>query len=188
MIYCYFQYNSIRFFSYKCAFTNCKKHFVTTLKGRAQQTSVAVSAPGQAREDWKVLRALSEVVLWLVMLQNIQLFIFSLFNASSPFYTIPYFSLIPISPSFLFFSLLFLHKNHKSPHHHRHTKVCGYPLPYDTMEGVRERLAEVAPNLVQYGHLEEANYFKQASELAKVVWLLCGYCVVAVWLLCGCVA
>lgn len=86
------------------AYTEKNATYVNT-EGRAQQTSVAVSAPGQAREDWKVLRALSE--------------------------------------------------------------VCGYPLPYDTMEGVRERLAEVAPNLVQYGHLEEANYFKQASELAK---------------------
>ena len=31
------------------------------LPGRAQQTAIAVSPPGQAREDWKVLRALSEV-------------------------------------------------------------------------------------------------------------------------------
>lgn len=30
-------------------------------EGRAQQTRVAVSSPGQAREDWQVIRALSEV-------------------------------------------------------------------------------------------------------------------------------
>lgn len=32
------------------------------LEGRAQQTQKAVFAPGDAREDWKILRALSEVV------------------------------------------------------------------------------------------------------------------------------
>lgn len=32
------------------------------LEGRAQQTTKAVFAPGEAKEDWKVLRALSEVV------------------------------------------------------------------------------------------------------------------------------
>lgn len=31
-------------------------------EGRAQQTLVAVTAPGLAREDWKIIRALSEVV------------------------------------------------------------------------------------------------------------------------------
>ena len=30
-------------------------------EGRAQLTRLAVSSPGQAREDWKILRALSEV-------------------------------------------------------------------------------------------------------------------------------
>ena len=77
------------------------------------------------------------------------------------------------------------------------SQVCGYPLPYDSLDGVRERLGEVAPNLVQYGKVEEANYFKQASELTQVcgvrqvaisgcvaLWL-CGF--VAVWWLpCGC--
>lgn len=31
-------------------------------EGRAQQTLVAVSPPGLAREDWKIIRALSEVL------------------------------------------------------------------------------------------------------------------------------
>lgn len=31
-------------------------------EGRAQQTLIAVTAPGLAREDWKVIRAVSEVV------------------------------------------------------------------------------------------------------------------------------
>lgn len=36
------------------------------------------------------------------------------------------------------------------------------------MDEVRDRLAEVSPNLVRYDDVEEANYFKQANELAKV--------------------
>lgn len=31
------------------------------LQGRTQQTAVAVTPPGNAREDWKIIRALSEV-------------------------------------------------------------------------------------------------------------------------------
>lgn len=30
-------------------------------EGRAQESRVAVSAPGEAKEDWKIIRALSEV-------------------------------------------------------------------------------------------------------------------------------
>lgn len=41
-------------------------------------------------------------------------------------------------------------------------------LPYDTLDEVRSRLAEVSPNLIRYEDMEEANYFKQANELAKV--------------------
>lgn len=36
------------------------------------------------------------------------------------------------------------------------------------MDEVRDRLAEVSPSLVRYDDVEEANYFKQANELAKV--------------------
>ena len=42
------------------------------------------------------------------------------------------------------------------------------PLPYDTLTEIRSRLEDVAPNLTRYGEAEEANYFKQANELAKV--------------------
>lgn len=34
---------------------------------------------------------------------------------------------------------------------------------------MRNRLGEVSPNLVRYDDVEEANYFQQASELAKLV-------------------
>ena len=58
-------------------------------EGRLQYTKTAVVAPGEARDDWKVLRALSEVM--------------------------------------------------------------GKPLPYDTLYEVRERIAEIAPNMNTIG-------------------------------------
>ncbi|XP_030637496.1 NADH-ubiquinone oxidoreductase 75 kDa subunit, mitochondrial [Chanos chanos] len=88
------------------AYTEKCGTYVNT-EGRAQQTRVAVTAPGLAREDWKIIRAVSE--------------------------------------------------------------LAGVTLPYDTLDEVRDRLAEVAPNLVRYDDVEEANYFKQANELAMSV-------------------
>lgn len=45
-------------------------------------------------------------------------------------------------------------------------------LPYDTLDEVRDRLAEVSPSLVRYDHVEEANYFSQAHELSMVSFFL----------------
>ncbi len=45
------------------AYTEKNATFVNT-EGRAQMTQVAVTAPGMAREDWKIIRALSEV--WII--------------------------------------------------------------------------------------------------------------------------
>lgn len=42
------------------AYTEKVATYVNT-EGRAQQSQAAVSAPGNAREDWKIIRALSEV-------------------------------------------------------------------------------------------------------------------------------
>lgn len=42
------------------AYTEKSATYVNT-EGRAQQTKVAVTPPGLAREDWKIIRALSEV-------------------------------------------------------------------------------------------------------------------------------
>lgn len=81
-------------------------------EGRAQQTLPAVTPPGLAREDWKIIRALSEVV--------------------------------------------------------------GAKLPYDTLDEIRFRLEEVAPHFTRYGSAENANYFRQAGELAKVGGLFGG--------------
>ncbi|PIK41597.1 putative NADH-ubiquinone oxidoreductase 75 kDa subunit, mitochondrial-like [Apostichopus japonicus] len=42
------------------AYTEKDATYINT-EGRAQQTKLAVSPPGYAREDWKIIRALSEV-------------------------------------------------------------------------------------------------------------------------------
>ncbi len=42
------------------AYTEKNSTYVNT-EGRAQQTRLAVTPPGMAREDWKIIRALSEV-------------------------------------------------------------------------------------------------------------------------------
>ncbi|KAG5865064.1 hypothetical protein JTB14_006744 [Gonioctena quinquepunctata] len=86
------------------AYTEKQATYVNT-EGRAQQTLLAVSPPGRAREDWKIIRALSEIV--------------------------------------------------------------GAKLPYDNLNEIRDRLDEVAPHLTRYGLAEDANYFKQAEQLAK---------------------
>lgn len=36
------------------------------IEGRAQQTRVAVTPPGMARDDWKILRAISEVCVHMI--------------------------------------------------------------------------------------------------------------------------
>ncbi len=41
-------------------------------------------------------------------------------------------------------------------------------MPYEKLSEIRARLDEVAPNLTKYGDVEDANYFKQAQELAAV--------------------
>ncbi|MGH0121953.1 UNVERIFIED_CONTAM: hypothetical protein FKN15_077434 [Acipenser sinensis] len=53
-----------------------------------------------------------------------------------------------------------------SPNLVRYDDLAGVNLPYDTLDEVRNRLEEVSPNLVRYDDVEEANYFKQATELS----------------------
>jgi len=86
------------------AYTEKQGTYVNT-EGRAQQTLPALNPPGMARVDWKIIRAISEVL--------------------------------------------------------------GETLPYDTIQQIRGRLTEVAPNLTRYGLVEEANYFAQAAQLAS---------------------
>ncbi|XP_003743952.1 NADH-ubiquinone oxidoreductase 75 kDa subunit, mitochondrial [Galendromus occidentalis] len=85
-----------------CAYTEKQATYVNT-EGRTQQTFPAVTPPGLAREDWKIIRALSE--------------------------------------------------------------FAGVGLPYDNIEELRGRMSEIAPNLVKYSVVEEANYFAQAGPL-----------------------
>lgn len=42
------------------AYTEKQATYVN-MEGRAQQTLTAITPPGLAREDWKIIRALSEV-------------------------------------------------------------------------------------------------------------------------------
>ncbi len=46
------------------------------------------------------------------------------------------------------------------------SQVIGETLPYDTLQEVRGRLSEVAPNLTRYGLVEEANFFKESADFA----------------------
>ena len=49
------------------AYTEKTATYVNT-EGRAQQTQAALVPPGMAREDWKIIRALSEVgIYWVSM-------------------------------------------------------------------------------------------------------------------------
>ena len=64
--------------------------------GRPQQTRSMQSPPGFAREDWMILRALSEEI--------------------------------------------------------------GSPLPYDSLDELRTRIAELAPHLVKFDHIESSGF------------------------------
>ncbi|XP_053610402.1 NADH-ubiquinone oxidoreductase 75 kDa subunit, mitochondrial [Plodia interpunctella] len=86
------------------AYTEKRATYVNA-EGRAQQALPAVAPPGLARDDWKIIRALSEVV--------------------------------------------------------------GERLPYDNLDEVRGRLAQVSPALQALGHVQNNNYFAQARELAQ---------------------
>jgi len=88
------------------AYTEKQGTYVNT-EGRAQQTFPALSPPGQARVDWKIIRVVSEVI--------------------------------------------------------------DEKLPYDKLSELRQRMAEVAPNLVRYGNIEPANFFAQSLNLANQV-------------------
>lgn len=57
------------------AYTEKNATYVNT-EGRAQQTQFVVSPPGKAREDWKILRALSQVIMGF---NNIFMLIYQIF-------------------------------------------------------------------------------------------------------------
>jgi len=87
------------------AYTEKDGTYVNT-EGRMQRAQLAVAPPGKAKEDWQILRAISEVI--------------------------------------------------------------GRPLPYSDLSGVRERMAQVSPTLVEnQGHQEHANFFQQNIKFAE---------------------
>lgn len=44
------------------------------------------------------------------------------------------------------------------------SEVLGTPLPYDSLDEVRTRLAELAPHLVKYDHIEPSGFEKLALQ------------------------
>lgn len=79
-----------------------KQGTYVNMEGRVQQTRAAVSSPGQSKDDWMVLRALSEEM--------------------------------------------------------------GVPLPYDSLDEVRTRIAELAPHLIKYDYTERSSVFEPLAH------------------------
>ena len=73
-----------------------KQGTFVNMDGRVQQTRAAATAPGQSKDDWMVLRALSEEL--------------------------------------------------------------GCPLPYDSLDEVRTRIAELAPHLIKFDVIENSGF------------------------------
>ena len=119
------------------AYTEKQGTYVNT-EGRSQQTLAALTPPGMARVDWKIIRAISEVTFRMFRHYKVK----------------PYFHLYCTRIS------------NQSDLKHSIFQVIGETLPYDTIHQIRGRLTEVAPNLTRYGLVEEANYFAQAAQLA----------------------
>jgi len=44
------------------------------------------------------------------------------------------------------------------------SEEMGTPLPYDTLDELRTRLAEMAPHLVKYDHIEGSGFEKHAHQ------------------------
>ncbi|CAG9540764.1 unnamed protein product [Cercopithifilaria johnstoni] len=86
------------------AYTEKDATYVNT-EGRAQRAYAAITTPADARIDWKIIRAVSE--------------------------------------------------------------VARKPLPYDDLDQMRSRMAEIAPHLVRCGSVEECSFQEQATMLAE---------------------
>lgn len=90
-----------------------EKHAIyANLEGRAQRTQPAVAPPGDARQDWAIIRAISE--------------------------------------------------------------VAGCPLSYDDLVGVRQRIQEIAPGLLEFDVVQPSDpiCFQVASNDAKVAYTI----------------
>jgi len=49
------------------------------------------------------------------------------------------------------------------------SEILDEKLPYDKIQELRARMAEVSPNLVRFGTVEHANFYKQSLDLSKQV-------------------
>lgn len=47
-------------------------------------------------------------------------------------------------------------------------QIAGITLPYDNLQEIRQRMADISPTLVRCGQVEEANFFQQSVEIGKV--------------------
>ncbi|KHN75316.1 NADH-ubiquinone oxidoreductase 75 kDa subunit, mitochondrial [Toxocara canis] len=129
------------------AYTEKEGIYVNT-EGRPQKGYPAVAPPGEARHDWKIIRAISEVAGKKLHYDDIQ----QLRARLSEGYP-------AVAP----------------PGEARHdwkiiraiSEVAGKKLHYDDIQQLRARLSEVAPHLIRYGDVEEATFFTQASQLAE---------------------
>ncbi|KAI5638440.1 molybdopterin oxidoreductase domain-containing protein [Phthorimaea operculella] len=124
------------------AYTEKRATYVNA-EGRAQQTLAAVTPPGRARDDWKIIRPL--------YIEKRATYVNAEGRAQQ--------TLAAVTP----------------PGRARDdwkiiralSEVVGARLPYDNLDEVRDRLAQVSPALVNYGECEDNNYFAQARALAK---------------------
>ena len=82
-----------------------KQGTFVNMDGRVQQTRAAATAPGHSKDDWMVLRALSEEL--------------------------------------------------------------GCPLPYDSLDEVRTRIAELAPHLIKYDYIERSSSFEDLAHASN---------------------
>ena len=90
-----------------------EKHAIyANLEGRSQRTQPAVTPPGDARQDWAIIRAISE--------------------------------------------------------------VAGCPLPYDDLVGVRRRMREIAPGLLEFDIVQSSDpiCLQVSANDAKVSFIL----------------
>jgi hypothetical protein len=51
-------------------------------------------------------------------------------------------------------------------------QLLGETLPYDKQQDVRQRMCEIAPNLLRVGDCEGSNFYKQALDVAMVCVLM----------------
>ena len=49
--------------------------------------------------------------------------------------------------------------------------MCGYTLPYDTVDEITLRLQDISPHLVMLDDVQSANFYNLAYKLIKVSYV-----------------